>query len=418
MAKAVIITLGCRVNCADSALLTDRLTKKGFAVAEKIDAANPPDLVVVNTCAVTSEAVSKSRQAVRRARKIAPLARIVALGCAAVPDEKNLLAAGADLVRDNFYKVQAPDFTDTPTAFSATFRENAVSQFPFRTRSFIKIQEGCNNFCSYCIVPLVRGREKSRAFAEVLDDCRHAIAAGFPEIVLSGVNLCAYTDDGRKLADLVAEVANLPGDFRVRIGSAEPRFDQLKLLDVMANEAKICRFLHLSLQHGSDVILRSMHRHYSAAQYREFCLAAREKIPDLHLGTDVIVGFPGETEELFEESLDFVEKLRFANIHQFIYSPRPGTAAAKFPEQVPGCVAKMRAQKLRRVALASAENFRQSQIGKRFGVIFEQDDGRILRGWSDHYLEVAVPSQSFPRGKIVEIEATEKNLRSVGDLPK
>ncbi len=418
MAKAVIITLGCRVNCADSALLTDRLTKKGFVVVEEIDAADPPELVIVNSCAVTAEAVSKSRQMVRRARHAAPFARIVVLGCAAVPDEKNLLAAGADLVRDNFYKVQAPDFSDLPTEFAASFRENAVSQFPFRTRAFIKIQEGCNNFCTYCIVPLVRGRERSRAFDEVLADCRHAIESGFPEIVLSGVNLCAYDDDGRKLADLVQRVARLDGAFRVRIGSAEPRFDQLKLLDVMANEPKICRFLHLSLQHGSDVILRAMHRHYTASQYREFCLAARERIPDLHLGTDVIVGFPGETEELFAESLDFVEKMHFSNIHQFIYSPRPGTAAAKFPDQVPGDVAKSRAKRLRQVANISAENFRQSQLGKRFNVIFEQDNGKILRGWSDHYLEIAVPSQSFPRGRIVEIEANESNLRAVGDLPK
>ncbi|MCQ2378826.1 MAG: radical SAM protein, partial [Victivallaceae bacterium] len=232
MPKSAIITLGCRVNGADTALLTDRLERAGYEVTE-FPAADT-DLVIVNTCAVTAEAVGKSRQAVRRARRQAPSARIAALGCAAVADAENLLAAGADIVRDNFYKVQAPFFGDEPAVFGKVFRENALSRFPFRTRAFIKIQEGCDNFCTYCIVPLVRGRERSRDFAEVMEECRRAVGEGFPEIVLSGVNLCAYADGEKRLAALVGAVAALPGDFRVRIGSAEPRFDQMPLLDAMA----------------------------------------------------------------------------------------------------------------------------------------------------------------------------------------
>ncbi len=410
MPIAVIHTLGCRVNHADTSLLISRLKGAGFEVQESPESAGAADLVVVNSCAVTAEAVAKTRQLVRKLRRTQPRARIVVLGCAAAVDAEALAACGADIVRGNPFKPNAPDFS-APTDFSPVFRENALSDFSFRTRAFIKIQEGCNNFCSYCIVPYVRGRERSRSFAEILDDCRAALDRGAPEIVLTGVNITSYNDGGVRLADLLDRLAGLPGDFRLRIGSAEPSPEQLALVEVIAaHPGKICRFLHLSLQHGCDRILQLMRRHYRAAEFRDFVLAARERIPDLHLGTDVIVGFPGETEADFAASLEFIRQLDFANIHRFIYSPRAGTAAAEFPDRVSGVVARRRSAELGAVAAASAAAFRRSQLGKVGQVIFEQEKSGRLWGWSDNYLQVAVPAGSAETGRIVAVKFSAENL--------
>ncbi len=408
MTDCVIFTLGCRLNHADTALMTGRLEKSGYRVAEKIDPANPPSLVIVNSCAVTSEAVAKTRQMVRKLRRQLPFARIAVLGCAAMMDADNLAGCGADIVRGNAFKADAPHFK-AETLFTDVFKENAVSEFPFRTRSFIKVQEGCNNFCTYCIVPYLRGRERSRDYDEIIADCRHAVESGTPEIVLTGVNITTYRAGGRDFADLLHDVASLDGDFRVRIGSAEPSPGQEKLLAVMAENPKICRFLHLSLQHGSEKILQAMHRRYTPAEFADFCEKARELIPGVHIGTDVIVGFPGETEEDFAVSLDFIEKMGFANIHRFIYSPRQGTAAAALPGRVHGDVARERSGRLAAVAEKSAARFIRSQWGRELPVIFERESGGLLRGWSDNYLAVTAPSGAFPVRRIVNVPAGKNN---------
>ena len=412
MADAVILTLGCRVNHADSALLTGRLTRAGYRVLESIPDDGAVDLIVINSCAVTAEAVAKSRHLVRKCRREARLARIVVVGCAAALDAENLRAAGAEVPGGNEYKKDAPDFRKK-SDFAAIFREDALSEFPFRTRAFIKIQEGCNNFCSYCIVPYVRGREKSRDFGEVIADCRRAVEKGFPEIVLTGVNITSYNSDGHDLASLLKEVASLDGDFRVRIGSAEPCREKSELLEVMAENPKICRFLHLSLQHGCDRILRLMNRHYLRDEYREFALRARKLIPDLHLGTDVIVGFPGETDEDFADSIEFIRDMDFANIHRFIYSPRPGTPAAGFPDQVKSEVSASRSEVLRQVAEASAAKFRRAQTGLLLPVIFEQENKGVVYGWSDNYVKISAPAGSVPTKKIVDFKVTKENLANL-----
>lgn len=409
MPDAVILTLGCRVNHADSALLTGRLRTAGYRVLEEIPPDGKVDLIVVNSCAVTAEAVAKSRHLVRKCRREAPFARIVAVGCAAVLDADNLRDCGAEIAGGNEYKKDAPDFRKK-MEFSSVFREDAFSEFPFRTRAFIKVQEGCNNFCSYCIVPYVRGAERSRDFGEVVSDCRRAVEAGFPEIVLTGVNITSYNSDGHDLASLLKEISSLDGDFRVRIGSAEPCRGKSDLLEVMAENRKICRFLHLSLQHGCDRILKLMNRHYCRDEYRDFVLMARKLIPDLHLGTDVIVGFPGETDADFANSMDFIREMDFANIHRFVYSPRPGTPAAEFPGRVDKEISAQRSEVLKLAAEGSAAKFRRSQIGKVLPVIFERENRGAVSGWSDNYIKISAPVNSVPTGKIVDFAVKAENL--------
>lgn len=415
-----IVTLGCRLNQADSALLIDRLTGAGFVIQEE-DAAAAPAAVIVNSCSVTAAAAAKSRQAARKFRRLYPEALVILTGCSAELDyhcgrtaEEGIVILSNPEKRDLGNRIEAllrGKLPPEPVALSrdagtAVFRENAFGRFPFRSRAFIKIQEGCDNFCTYCIVPYSRGRERSRAFDEVVSDCRRAVEAGFPEVVLTGVNTCAYNDGGRTLDDLIETLCEtVPGAWRLRLSSTEPAPGNLGLLEVMARHpGRVCRFLHLALQHGSDRILKAMNRHYTAAEYAVFAAEARRLMPDIHLGSDVIVGFPGESEEDFAESCRFIEKVGFANLHIFSYSKRAGTPAAAMPGQVPEAVKKRRHRELETAARQMAEDFRRSQLGKTLPVIFETVDSRhMAHGWSDNYLAVVRPADTVPLRRIVSV---------------
>ncbi|MBR7104862.1 MAG: tRNA (N(6)-L-threonylcarbamoyladenosine(37)-C(2))-methylthiotransferase MtaB [Lentisphaeria bacterium] len=413
--KAVVFTLGCRLNCADTALLISRLKESGYAVLS--EEAQEFDLAVINSCAVTAEAVRKSRQVLRKLRKQHPGSQFLVTGCAAELSGEQFKADGADWVLTNPDKKDLSAILAGQQAlnrlsgeFSSNFNEFVNSSFPFRSRAFVKIQEGCNNFCTYCIVPYVRGRERSRKFEEVLADCRQLVAAGYPELVLTGVNTCAYADDGRELGDLIRAVADIPGEFRIRLSSTEPHLNNRKLIDVMAETPKVCRFLHLSLQHGCDRILKLMNRHYSSAEYADFVAEARARIPGLHLGSDVIAGFPGETEEDHLAGLEFVKKMQFANLHVFTYSPRPGTPAAVMPEQVSGPVASRRSRELRQAGEESKAAFAASLTGQEQQVIFETAANGMIHGWSDNYVAFTMPENAVPAGRIVTVTATAENM--------
>lgn len=413
--KAIVITLGCRLNCADSALLSSRLEECGYQLED--ENASSFDLALVNSCAVTAEAVRKSRQTIRKLRKNHPTAVIVAAGCAVEADRAALESDGADIVLTN------PDKKALQQALAGleisgkrslecrdNFSESVCSTFPYRSRAFVKIQEGCSNFCTYCIVPYVRGPERSRNFQEVLEDCKQLVDQGFPELVLTGVNTCAYCDNGKYLGDLVHAVSAIPGNFRIRLSSTEPHPNNRSLIDVMAETPKVCRFLHLSLQHGCNRILKEMHRHYTREEFAAFVEAARTRIPGIHLGSDVIAGFPGESEEDFSDGLDFVKKIGFSNLHVFTFSPRPGTPAAVMPNQIPAQIASARSAALRKAGEESKEFFTRSQLGKELEVIFETARNGVIHGWSDNYLAVSAPEGSYPLGEIVRITAAEENL--------
>ena len=411
---ARIITLGCRLNHADSALLTARLEAAGYTLCD--DPHCPADLILVNTCAVTAEAEAKSRRQILRLRRENPGAEIIAAGCAVELNGDALLNAGANLVLTNPDKKQKFSLASGVKSREIAvenFCENSLSSFPFRSRAFIKVQEGCDNFCSYCIVPVVRGASRSRSFAEVIADCKKNIEAGFPEIVLTGVNTCNYFDSGRDLAGLIREISAIPGEFRIRLSSTEPHPGDTSLLELMAENPKICRFLHISMQHGSDRILQLMNRRYSAAEFADFVAAARRLVPDIHIGTDFIVGFPGETDGDFAEALQLVKQIGFANIHCFAYSPRPGTVAATLPDRVQTQTVKTRMEKLHKAAEESSRNFAASQCGKVLPVIFERIIKGKAVGWSDNYLEIAVPQTDIPLRKIVDIPVSGENICAV-----
>ena len=234
--------------------------------------------------------------------------------------------------------------------------------------------------------------------------------SGFPEIILTGVNTCAYNDNGRTLGDLIRKISEIDGDFRIRLSSTEPNFKNLGLLDVMADTPKVCHFLHISLQHGCDRILKAMNRHYTTDDFARFVELAREKMPDIHIGTDIIAGFPGESDEDFEICCRFAGSMQFANSHIFTYSRRPGTPAADLPGQISNAVKKERSRILRDISEASAVRFAESQLGSELEVIFEQARNGRITGWSGNYLGVISPEGSFPTGKIVKVRASRENL--------
>ena len=402
---AALITLGCRLNHADTALLTRRLEQSGYTVV------NPDcshlDLIIINSCAVTAEAVRKSRQIIRRFKAKHPEAQIMATGCAAALDSEKLKLDGAHQVFSNREKKFLPEIIRSvpfvpETDPDADFRENSLSSFPFRSRAFIKIQEGCNNFCTYCIVPYMRGRERSRMADEVLADCQKAVADGFPEIILTGVNTCAYSDGKYDLGALIREIASIPGDFRIRLSSTEPHPNNLSLLEIMADTPRVCRFLHLSLQHGCDRVLTRMNRHYTAEGFLDTLKKIRSAMPDAAITTDIITGFPGETEEEFSLTLENTKKAFFSKLHVFPYSEREGTVAAKM-EQLPANIRSDRAKILIAEGKALSREFAESYVGKTVNVLFEEGKDGVFEGYTENYLRVAAISQKDISGEILPV---------------
>ncbi len=420
--NAAVFTLGCRLNQADSALICDRLQSDNWEIVRP-EYAGRIDLLIINTCTVTAAASRKSRQAARRFRAKHPEACILVTGCS-TEIESSVWAeeAAVDIILTNPEKKQisalVKDFLGKKNISSGhtfsidqpreIFKEKAGGNFPFKSRAFLKIQEGCNNFCTYCIVPYVRGPERSRDWGEIIADFKQFIEKGFEEIVLTGVNICAYNDQGRTLNELIETLCALPGDFRIRLSSTEPHPNNIDLLKTMAGNPKVCRFLHLSLQHGSDEILKVMGRKYTTAEFANFIKEARRLIPDIHLGTDVIVGFPGETEEHFEQEIEFVEKMNFSNIHIFTYSKREKTPAATMPDQVPGNTANERRLRLAKAADKMKTDFVKSQLGKTLPVLFERKNkSGNFQGWSDNYINVICDDPNIKKHLITQVKAIE-----------
>ncbi|OGV48212.1 MAG: tRNA (N(6)-L-threonylcarbamoyladenosine(37)-C(2))-methylthiotransferase MtaB [Lentisphaerae bacterium GWF2_52_8] len=413
--SAAVFTHGCRLNQADTALIYDRLDKGGYTIlplsAPKID------VIIVNSCAVTGVALRKSRETLRKFRRQHPESLIALTGCAADlsggefkgasrPDLLISNEGKKDIVRliGAFQSGIAREFKPQRRA-GELFKEDAQGKFPFKSRAFLKVQEGCEAFCSYCIVPYARGPERSRDWDEIIADFRQMLAAGYKEIVLSGVNICAYRCAGRRLPDLLDILALEPGEFRLRLSSTEPHPSNRELLKVMAaHPEKICRFLHLPLQHGADEILKAMGRSYGSEEYASFLVEARRLIPDIHLGSDIIVGFPSESDELFMKSFKFVESMSFSNLHIFTFSPRPGTPAAGFPGKVPLSLAKERYELLLELSVRKAREFAEAQIGKRLTVLAERRlNGGGFEGWSDNYLNVQIPCPGLSRNQFANV---------------
>ena len=401
---ATAITIGCRLNQADTALIFDKLKSNGYEIV-KPDTTEQLSIIIINTCAVTETASRKSRQAARSLRKKNPNAIIIVTGCSAdIESEFWENDKSVNIVIPNSSKTKVDEYLNRMGVINSTtqtaspkiisnpdsFIENAVGYYPFKCRANIKIQEGCDSFCTYCIVPYGRGKPRSRDWNDTIREFKELLKRGHKEIILTGVNIATYADSGKTLADLLKEMVNIEGDFRIRLSSTEPQFNTHELIDVISSSPKICRFLHLPLQHGTNEVLSRMGRNYTTENFAEFVNDAVRQIPGICIGTDVIVGFPGETEEHFSQCSEFIKRLPMSYLHVFRYSKRKGTPAANYPNQIPHNIALERHNSLSDLGKKLSNNLIKQQIGKSVKVLFEKETNNQLVGWSDNYIKIKV----------------------------
>ncbi|NLE76286.1 MAG: tRNA (N(6)-L-threonylcarbamoyladenosine(37)-C(2))-methylthiotransferase MtaB [Chloroflexi bacterium] len=385
--------VGCKLNLAEVEALGRRLRQAG---AELVDAPDGADLCLFNTCTVTGAAAGKSRRAVRQLLRRAPEARVVVSGCHATQAPAELAALSPRvLLVDNAHKEEIPALL----GLAAAPHEPGGQPWGLRTRAFVKVQDGCDNHCTYCVVCIARGPQRSRPLEEIVQEAAQRVAEGYRELVLTGVHVGAYGRDcGPDLTHLVRALLERTEVRRLRLSSIEPHDLRADFLDLWS-DPRLCPHLHLPLQSGCDATLQRMGRRYTASQFADLAAAARQAIPDLALTTDVIVGFPGETDDEFQDSLGFVQALAFARVHVFTYSPRPGTLAAAMPRQVPPEAARARHAALAAEAQASARRFAQRFVGREMPVLFEQRAGPAdaagVAAWvglTGNYLRVWAPS--------------------------
>jgi threonylcarbamoyladenosine tRNA methylthiotransferase MtaB len=396
-------TVGCRLNQYESDRIAHSFAQAGFKVVRFGEVS---DVCVVNTCTVTGRSDYRSRQMVRRVRKTHPGALVVVTGCYAQNAPEAVAAIpGVSLVVGNAGKMQIPDVLaqegDRPRMvlgpLPARFDDPpaAVGRWGGRTRAFLKIQDGCDGACAYCAVRAARGPSRSRTPETVLAEAGAALSQGHREIVLTGVNLGRYGldgDGGSDLADILERVADLPGIARVRLSSVEPQEMNDRLAGLLTSHPRVCPHVHLPLQSGSGRLLRSMNRTYGPEDYARIVTWMRERNPDCGVGADVMVGFPGETDEDFRSTLDLVDALSLSYLHVFSYSPRPGTPAEKMGPQVPGEEKKARSCALRAKGRELARRFRSRFAGRTLDVLFEAEGkGGTVSGLTGNYLRVAVP---------------------------
>ena len=408
MAKIAFYTLGCKVNQADTASMENLFLRSGHQL---VSFDGEADVYIINTCVVTNTGQRKSRQTIHRAIRKNPNALIVVTGCYPQTAAEEVKAiAGVDMIIGNQDRAQIVQLveerlahrqTDTLDAVhkltaSTAFEEMAAGDITDKTRAFLKIQEGCNQFCTYCIIPYARGPLRSRSLESIRTETQRLISAGFKEIVLIGIHLGCYgkeNPDGPTLYDAVKTVLDVPGVQRLRLGSLESVEVEPRLLTLMQEDARFCRHLHLPLQSGCDKTLQAMHRPYTTAKFKKLLADIKNRVPDIAITTDVIVGFPGETEADFETTCKFAESCGFSKMHIFPFSARKGTPAEKFAGAVTEAVKKERADILGRIDETMHKAFLQAMVGQTAEVLFEQPAGEdYFEGLTGNYQRVFVKS--------------------------
>lgn len=408
MAKIAFYTLGCKVNQADTASMENLFLRSGHQL---VSFDGEADVYIINTCVVTNTGQRKSRQTIHRAIRKNPNALIVVTGCYPQTAAEEVKAiAGVDMIIGNQDRAQIVQLveerlahrqTDTLDAVhkltaSTAFEEMAAGDITDKTRAFLKIQEGCNQFCTYCIIPYARGPLRSRSLESIRTETQRLISAGFKEIVLIGIHLGCYgkeNPDGPTLYDAVKTVLDVPGVQRLRLGSLESVEVEPRLLTLMQEDARFCRHLHLPLQSGCDKVLQAMHRPYTTAKFKTFLADIKTNVPDIAITTDVIVGFPGETEADFETTCKFAESCGFSKMHIFPFSARKGTPAEKFAGAVTEAVKKERADILGKIDETMHKTFLQAMVGQKAEVLFEQPAGEdYFEGLTGNYQRVFVKS--------------------------
>jgi threonylcarbamoyladenosine tRNA methylthiotransferase MtaB len=425
--RVAFVTLGCKLNSYETESLRGVFHRHHYDI---VDADQPADYYVINTCAVTGHAESDARQFIRTVTKRNPTAQVIVTGCYAQRDAQTLAAMPeVALVVGNAEKTQlfhlfeetlhAPGggkkvvtshlFKGQPTEkFSFGECGDIATVSPF-TRATIKVQDGCNDFCTFCIIPHLRGRSVSRPIAAILEHAHALAAAGYKEIDLTGVHTGAYGEDldpPTTLLEMLEHLVLVDGIERIRLNSIEPATVSDALLDFIAASPKICQHLHICLQHGDDDMLRRMRRHYDVASYERLISQVMARMPECGLGSDMLVGFPGETEAHFERTLRVVERLPFSYLHVFSYSARPGTPAAKYPDQVHPAAKKARSQRLRALGRAKKVAFARRFLGRELAILLEGKRGhtpQALSGLTENYLRVHVEAPEALVNQLIPI---------------
>lgn len=422
MKKIAFYTLGCKVNQSDTASMEKLFRQAGYGI---VDFADEADIYLINTCVVTNTGQRKSRQIINRAAKRNPNALIVVSGCyPQTAAEEVKLIAGVGLIIGNQDRAGvvglveqamakgSAEILDNVRALSPNtcFEEMHAASGSDKTRAFLKIQEGCNQFCTYCIIPYARGPLRSRSLDSIRGEVEALTEAGFREVVLLGIHLGAYGQedkDGPALAEAVKAALSIPTLQRLRLGSLESIEVSDELLDLMAGDERLQKQLHLPLQSGSDAVLEKMRRPYTTKVYKELLAKIRKKLPDIAITTDIIVGFPGETEADFLLTMQFAQECGFSKIHIFPFSPRKGTPAAGFSGSVPEIVKQKRARELAEEDRKGHEAYCRSFIGRSISVLFEQKEGGLWSGFSGNYLRVYAASDEQLAGCIRDVVVDE-----------
>ena len=432
--KVYFLTLGCRVNQYETDAARRLFLDNGH---ENVDSPEDADVCIVNTCSVTGEADRKSSQMLRRMANNNPDAVIVAMGCAS---ELKNGEVPADIVigtRDKntvvtkveeFFAHRGKELTHSAShvrpevSKSDEYHDFGTVLSPEGTRAFIKVEDGCNNFCTFCVIPYARGRVVSRSEESCLKEAEFLVSSGFKEIIVSGIHLCSYGKDQGKdilsLLELLKKIDSIEGLERLRLGSLEPKSMTPEFISGIKELKHLCPHFHLSLQSGSDTVLKRMNRKYTTAEYEDRVKALRAEFPDMSLTTDIITGFPGETEAEFNETIEYARKLKFAKIHVFPYSEREGTKAADMP-QMDMSIRKNRAKRLIEVSDELASEFASSMTGKETEILIEkieEKDGKtIAEGYTGNYVRAfaEVEKDKFSRGDIVKgtvVRAENENI--------
>ena len=426
--KAAFYTLGCKVNQYEAQILAQQFADAGYEI---VPPEMPADVYVVNSCTVTASGDQKTRRVLRRFRALCPGATVVLTGCypQAFPDDAARLAeadviAGArdraalvELVR-RARETRGRIVAVTPHERGEPFEAMRAAAFRERTRAFVKIEDGCDRYCAYCIIPQARGPVRSKPPGELRAELEGLARAGYREAVLVGINLPSYGRElGLRLIDAVELACAVDGIERVRLGSLEPELLTGGDIARMARQPKLCPQFHLSLQSGCDATLARMRRHYDTAEYTRIVQSLRAHFENCAITTDVMVGFPGETDAEFEQSLSFVESLGLAKAHVFAYSRRPGTRAADMPGQLPGAVKEARSARMIEATDRTRAAFLAGQAGRTVGVLFETRDGGALDGYAENYTPVRVFTDKDLRGQIRRVLIISADgARCVGTL--
>lgn len=417
--KVAFYTLGCKVNQYESQALAERLRENGYEI---VDNRQDADVYIINSCTVTSSADQKTRQAVRRFKRNNPNSIVVLTGCMpqAYPEDAQKLFE-ADIVTGNKSNDKIVDMLDTYAKFGKRvvdisvhqngekFCSSTITSFDERTRAYVKIQDGCNRFCSYCIIPTSRGRVRSKPLSQLKEELEALAQNGFSEVVLVGINLSSYgLDSGESFPEAVELACNTEKIKRVRLGSLEPDHLTKEVVERLSKCEKLCPQFHISLQSGCDKTLKTMNRHYTADEYRTLCKNLRSSFKDCTLTTDVMVGFAGESEEDFNESLDFVKEIGFEKVHVFPYSVRTGTRAEKMSGHLSKNIKDERCHIMLKACDEIRRSFFETQINKKVSVLFENStaDGYIF-GHTPNYTPVKVKAGKELCGEIKDVLITD-----------